>query len=81
MMALPCDAKIKGKRKRCALPARHGGDHATTWNIAPVPDMFPVPASAVGLRGYWARQGICPECGCDLDTGWECNTCNAGCVA
>lgn len=34
------------------------------------------PISSIGLRGYWARRDVCPECGGDLDTGWECNKCS-----
>lgn len=37
------------------------------------PTVFPIVGS--GLRGYWARRNICPECGGELDTGWECNAC------
>ena len=34
-----------------------------------------IPIIGVGLRGYWARRDVCPECGGNLDTGWECNMC------
>lgn len=37
------------------------------------PTRFPV--DGIGLRGYWARRDVCPECGGDLDIGWECNDC------
>lgn len=33
------------------------------------------PISGIGLRGYWARRDVCPECGGELDTGWECTAC------
>jgi ribosomal protein L37AE/L43A len=33
------------------------------------------PASAPVLRRALARDDICPECGWELDTGWECNEC------
>ncbi len=37
------------------------------------PTEFPI--VGIGLRGYWARRDVCPECGGELDTGWECNSC------
>jgi len=37
------------------------------------PATFPI--QGIGLRGYWARRDVCPECGGELDTGWECNAC------
>ncbi len=33
------------------------------------------PAKRPVLRRSLARQDICPECGGQLDTGWECNDC------
>ena len=38
-----------------------------------LPTDFPI--RGIGLRGFWARRDVCPDCGNDLDTGWECNTC------
>ena len=34
---------------------------------------FPVRGSV--LRRHMAKSDICPECGGELDTGWECNAC------
>jgi len=34
------------------------------------------PIQGIGLRGYWARRDVCPECGGELDTGWECTVCD-----
>lgn len=34
------------------------------------------PATAPVLRRALARDDTCPECGYELDTGWECNNCN-----
>lgn len=33
------------------------------------------PASTPVLRRALARDDICPECGDELDTGFECNNC------
>lgn len=33
------------------------------------------PATHPIIRRELARDDICPECGGDLDTGWECNSC------
>ncbi len=35
--------------------------------------VFPVKSPAV--RQTMARKDSCPECGGELDTGWECNDC------
>lgn len=39
------------------------------------PIKFPVKSSAV--RSELIREDKCPDCGGDLDTGWECNSCGA----
>jgi tRNA(Ile2) C34 agmatinyltransferase TiaS len=33
------------------------------------------PLSSQALRQFYARRDICPECGGELDTGWECLRC------
>jgi len=33
------------------------------------------PATSAPLRRALARDDTCPECGYELDTGWECNNC------
>lgn len=33
------------------------------------------PIQSEPLRRWYAKQDICPECGGELDTGWECNRC------
>lgn len=33
------------------------------------------PASTAEMREAYIVNERCPECGGDLDTGWECNTC------
>jgi len=33
------------------------------------------PVNSPGVRKQVAREDICPECGGELDTGWECNRC------
>jgi tRNA(Ile2) C34 agmatinyltransferase TiaS len=33
------------------------------------------PLQSVAVRKWTAMQDICPECGGELDTGWECNSC------
>lgn len=35
----------------------------------------PFPLQSPALRRACAREDICPECGGELDTGWECNDC------
>ena len=35
----------------------------------------PFPLQSKALRSASSRQDICPECGGELDTGWECNEC------
>lgn len=37
------------------------------------PGLFPIQSKP--LRRSYARQDLCPECGGELDTGWECNDC------
>lgn len=39
----------------------------------PPKDGFPI--SSPALRRFHARHDTCPECGYELDTGWECNNC------
>lgn len=40
----------------------------------PAKDGFPIKSPA--LRSHVIRFGDqCPECGGDIDTGWECNNC------
>lgn len=36
---------------------------------------FPVKSSAI--RSELIREDKCPDCGGELDTGWECNSCGA----
>ncbi len=36
---------------------------------------FPFPVNSPAVRKEAARDDICPECGGELDTGWECNDC------
>jgi hypothetical protein len=36
--------------------------------------LFPIKSAP--LRRSYARRDVCPECGGELDTGWECNDCN-----
>ena len=43
------------------------------FDAYPRPTTYPI--VGVGLRGYWARRDVCPECGGELDTGWECLDC------
>ncbi len=33
------------------------------------------PATDPVLRKELAKRDLCPECGGQLDTGWECNAC------
>jgi hypothetical protein len=33
------------------------------------------PAASATLRKELVRRDLCPECGGQLDTGWECNAC------
>lgn len=33
------------------------------------------PIQSVAIRKATAMRDICPECGGELDTGWECNSC------
>ena len=35
----------------------------------------PFPRQSPALRRACARENICPQCGGELDTGWECNSC------
>ena len=39
-------------------------------------DMWEFPIKQPELRRAVAHENICPECGGELDTGWECNACN-----
>lgn len=39
----------------------------------PKKDGFPIDSAV--LRRFHARNDTCPECGWELDTGWECNEC------
>jgi len=33
------------------------------------------PVKRPALRRQLVKQDICPQCGGELDTGWECNDC------
>ena len=33
------------------------------------------PLKSTALRVVCAQQDLCPQCGGELDTGWECNDC------
>lgn len=33
------------------------------------------PVTSPAVRQQVAREDVCPECGGELDTGWECNRC------
>ena len=75
---LPRSLELLGPFRRAIWPDYRD---CPTWE--PLVSMTPrtdtplpaFPIRAIGLRGYWARRGYCPECGGDLDTGWECNMC------
>lgn len=34
-----------------------------------------MPIKSPALRRACAKEDLCPECGDELDTGWECNGC------
>lgn len=36
---------------------------------------FTFPATNATVRRELVKQDRCPECGGELDTGWECNRC------
>lgn len=38
-------------------------------------DLLVFPVKWTTLRKECAKRDICPECGGNLDTGWECNDC------
>ena len=40
-----------------------------SWDNATYPLRYP------GIRRACAHDDRCPECGGELDTGWECNSC------
>lgn len=42
-----------------------------------ITDHATFPISNVYVRQQLVEAEICPECGHDLDTGWECTECNA----
>lgn len=33
------------------------------------------PAKSQAVRKQMAKEDCCPQCGGELDTGWECNDC------
>ena len=37
---------------------------------------IPIPATSKEHRELLIAEDRCPECGGELDTGWECNTCS-----
>lgn len=37
------------------------------------------PIKSPALRADAIKRGRCPECGGQLDTGWECNDCEFDC--
>lgn len=41
----------------------------------PKPPKLGFPATSPVLRRALARDDTCPQCGWELDTGWECNEC------
>lgn len=41
--------------------------------------MTDYPIKNATLRHAEVKQDRCPECGGELDTGWECNDCGADC--
>lgn len=38
--------------------------------------MTTFPIKSIAVRKDMALRDKCPECGGELDTGWECNDCN-----
>jgi hypothetical protein len=42
----------------------------------PKPPRAGFPVQSPALRRHHARYDTCPECGYELDTGWECNNCS-----
>lgn len=66
-MADVTDADRRRRMEDQEVKVGVGGDQL------PLPTVFPI--KGIGLRGYWARRDVCPECGGDLDTGWECIVC------
>lgn len=38
-------------------------------------DSLTYPVKSAAVRQAVAREDRCPECGGDLDTGWECSDC------
>ena len=36
---------------------------------------YPFTLKSISLRHECALQDKCPQCGGELDTGWECNSC------
>ena len=65
-----------GKCDKCGKPYMHdGAEYVCGYCPKQMSVNYPIKSEAV--RKHYVRElDLCPECGSDLDTGWECVECD-----